>query len=213
MEMMRMMKSRILFMTLTLTLFLVSGTGLSTPVYSQLGSPMIDNNSLSEQQRIGTNNILNFPDVNLLYGNGKNASLDLEFILLGNNPSIPNQHNVAIANPDYSLSIPIPTLMVGENITINSTTDEDIKYSSALVVLVPITSPFPPTNMNIEDVDPESDLALSTPINFGTYGSNYGSLVIPPTVSPGSYLFYAYLQYPTYNMTAVYNTAVQVTHQ
>jgi hypothetical protein len=74
--------------------------------------------------------------------------------------------------------------MVGENITINSTTDEDIKYNSALVILVPITSPFPPTNMSIEDVDPESDLTYSTPINFGTYGSNYGTFVIPHTVSP-----------------------------
>ena len=138
--MMIMAKTSILF---TFTLFLVSGIGLSffnsTPVYSQLGSPLVDNNSLLEQQRIGTNNILNFPDVNLVYGNGNNASLDLEFILLGDNPNIPGQHNVAIANPDYGLSVPIPALRVGENITINSTTDQDIKYSSALVVFVPIS--------------------------------------------------------------------------
>jgi hypothetical protein len=66
--------------------------------------------------------------------------------------------------------------------------------------------------MSIEDVDPEFDLTYSTPINFGTYVSNYGTSVIPHTVSPGYYLFYTYLQYPTYNMTAVYNTTVQVTN-
>lgn len=211
-----MRKTSTLFVTIFLTLLFVSGTGFpffkSVPVYSQLNSPLVDNSSLSQRQRLGTDNILNFPDVNLVYDNGKNASLDLEFILLGNNPSIPGQHNVALSNPDYGLSTPIPTLRVGENITVNSTSDEDIKYSSALVMLVPITSPFPPTNMSIEEVDPEGDLTLSEPINFGTYGSDYGTSVIPHTVSPGYYLFYTYLQYPTYNMTAVYNIAVQVTN-
>ena len=78
-------------------------------------------------------------------------------------------------------------------------------------MLVPITSPFPPANTTVEDVDPEFDLALSTPLILGNYAGNSGTFVIPHTASPGYYLMYAYLQYPTYNMTVVYNTPVQVT--
>ena len=98
--------------------------------------------------------------------------------------------------------------MTGENFNINSSTDADIVYSSATVKLVPITSPFPPNNMRIEDVDPENNILLGTPINLGNYTGNIGSFVIPHTASSGYYLLYVYFYYPTYNLTAVYNTAV-----
>lgn len=83
---------------------------------------------------------------------------------------------------------------------------------NCLELLVPITSPFPPTDTSIEDIDPESDIVLSTPIILGNYTGDSGTFIIPQTSSPGYYLLYAYFQYPTYNMTAVYNTAVQVTN-
>ena len=62
--------------------------------------------------------------------------------------------------------------------------------------------------MRIEDVDPENDILLGTPINLGNYTGNIGSFVIPHTASSGYYLLYVYFYYPTYNLTAVYNTAV-----
>jgi hypothetical protein len=78
-----------------------------------------------------------------------------------------------------------------ENFKINSTIDPDTeRYRSVALLLVPITSLFPPANTTIEDVDPESDLALSTPIILGNYASNSGTFVIPQTASPG-YLLYA----------------------
>ena len=119
---------------------------------------------------------------------------------------------MAISNPDYGLSKSFPTLTAGENFVINSTTNADIKYASAAVLLVPIASPFPPTNKSILAIDPEVDLVFSTPIKLGTYTGNSGSFVIPPqTASPRYYLLYVYFQYPTYNMTAVYNIALNVT--
>ena len=202
------------FIAVSLALFVVSGTGVpffkSKPVY---GQPQEIDNSLSEQQRLGTDNILYLPDdVSLLYGNHQNASFDQEFILLGNNQSIGSPKSVAIVNPDFGLSTPVPTLRVGENFNINSTIAPDTeRYRSVAVLLVPITSPFPPANTTVEDVDPEFDLALSTPLILGNYAGNSGTFVIPHTASPGYYLLYAYLQFPTYNMTVVYNTPLQVT--
>jgi hypothetical protein len=202
------------FIVVSLILFIVSGTNLpffkSKPVY---GQPQEIDNSLSEQKRLGTDNILYLPDdVSLLYGNHQNASFDQEFVLLGKNQSMTNRNDVAIVNPDFGLSTPVPTLRVGENFNINSTVDPDTdRYRSVSVLLVPITSPFPPANTAVEDVDPEFDLALSTPIVLGNYTGDSGTFVIPHTASPGYYLLYAYVQYPTYNMTVVYNTPVQVT--
>ena len=119
---------------------------------------------------------------------------------------------MAISNPDYGLSKSFPTLTAGQNFVINSTTNANIKYVSAALLLVPIaSSPFPPTNKSILTVDPEVDLVFSTPINLGTYTGNSGSFDIPQTASPGYYLLYVYFQYPTYNMTAVYNIALNVT--
>ena len=68
----------------------------------------------------------------------------------------------AISSPDYGFSTTIPTLRVGENFNINSTTDANglNRYSSVVLLLVPITSPFPPADTSIEDIDPESDILL-----------------------------------------------------
>lgn len=204
--------------SLILLLFVIPDTGLTLlfnndPVYGQ--QPVQDNNkSQSRKQRLGTDNILSLPySVKLVYGKGQNVSLNQEeFLLLGNNPRIPGQHNVAISNPDYGLSKSFPTLTAGENFVINSTTNAYIKYASAAVLLVPIaSSPFPPTNKSILAIDPEVDLVFSTPIKLGTYAGNSGSFVIPQTASPGYYLLYVYFQYPTYNMTAVYNIALNIT--
>jgi hypothetical protein len=168
-----------------------------------------DSSSVSQLQRLGTTNILDPPDdVSIILSNHSNSSLDEQFILLGNN--LGTRQNLAISNPDYGLSTPIPTLMTDEKFNINSSTDADIVYSTATVKLVPITSPFPPPNTNIEDVDPENDILLGTPINLGNYTGNVGNFVTPHAASPGYYLLYVYFYYPTYNLTAVYNTAVQL---
>jgi hypothetical protein len=163
----------------------------------------------SELQRLGTSNVLDPPDgVSLVFTNHNNASINEQFILLGNIQA--TRQDVAISNPDYGLSTPIPTLMIGNNFIIDSSNDADIVYSKATVKLVPITSPFPPANMNIEDIDPESDISLGTPITIGSYTGDSGTFAIPDTAGPGYYLLYVYYYYPTYNLTAVYNTAVQL---
>jgi hypothetical protein len=168
-----------------------------------------DSSSVSQLQRLGTTKILDPPDdVSLVFTNHNNASIDEQFILLGNNLGI--RQNIAISNPNYALSTPIPTLMTGDKFIIDSSTDADIVYSKATVTLVPITSPFPPPNTNIEDVDPENDIQLGTPINLGNYTGDIGRFVIPHTTNPGYYLLYVYFYYPTHNLTAVYNTAVQL---
>jgi len=201
-------KECIIFMSVCLILFLVPGTCL--PIfkdrfaYSQL---VQDNSTVSQQQRIGTANILDPPDdVSIVYGNHMNSSLDEQFIVLGNT----NPQNIAISNPNYGLSTPVPILTIGENFNVNSSTDADIVYTSATVKLVPITSPFPPSGMSIEDVDPENDISLGTPITIGNYTGNLGSFVIPQTATPGYYILYVYFEYPNENITAIYNTAVQL---
>jgi hypothetical protein len=65
------------------------------------------------------------------------------------------------------------TLMPGEKFNINSSTDSDIVYTTVTVKLVPITSPFPPNNMRVEDIDSENDISLGTPITIGNYTGNW----------------------------------------
>ena len=198
---------------MSLILLLVVGPSLylfnDRLLHAQLNQ---DNSGKSQLQRLGTTNILDPPDdVSLVFANHQNSSLDEQFVILGNNLiNLGARQNLAISNPDYGLSTPIPTIMTGENFNINSSTDADIVYSTATVKLVPITSPFPPANTNIEDIDPESDILLGTPTNLGNYTGDMGSFVIPHTANPGYYLLYVYFHYPTYNLTAVYNTAVQL---
>jgi hypothetical protein len=207
-------KEFIIFMPVCLILLLVVGPSLH-PFKDRFlyGKSSRDSSSVSQLQRLGTTNILDPPDdVSIILSNHNNSTLDdqfdEQFILLGNNLGI--RQNIAISNPDYGLSTPIPTLMTGEKFIINSSTDADIVYSTATVKLVPITSVFPPPNTDVEDVDPENDILFGTPINLGNYTGSFGSFVIPHTASSGYYLLYVYFYYPTYNLTAVYNTVVQL---
>ena len=172
-----------------------------------------DSSSASQLQRLGTTNILDTPDdVGIVLSDHNNSTLDdqfdEQFIILAHN--LGTRQNLAISNPDYSLSTPIPTFMTGEKFIINSSSDADITYSKATVKLVPITSAFPPPNTDVEDVDPETDILFGTPINLGNYTGSFGSIVIPHTASSGFYLLYVYFYYPTYNLTAAYNTVVQL---
>jgi hypothetical protein len=198
----------LMFLVICLILVLSVDPGLLFFRDRSLQAQLIqDSSNVSQLQRLGTTNILDPPDdVSIILSNHNNSSLDEQFILLGNN--LGTRQNIAISNPDYGLSTPIPTLMTGEKFNINSSTDADIVYSTATVKLVPISSPFPPPNTNIQDVDPENDILLGTPINLGNYTGNVGSFVLPHTASPGYYLLYVYFYYPTYNLTAIYNNAV-----
>lgn len=99
------------FIAISLALFVVAGTDM--PFFkSELayGQPQEIDNCLGERQRLGTDNILYFPDVSLLHGSHQGASFDQEFVLLGNNQSIDSPKNVAIVNPDFGLSTPVTTL-------------------------------------------------------------------------------------------------------
>jgi hypothetical protein len=201
----------IIFMSACLILFLVldpsSALFKDRFAHSQL---IQDNSAVSQQQRIGTTNILDPPDdVSIVYGNQMNSSLDEQFIVLGNNSQGTNT-NLAISNPNYGLSTPVPTITIGGNFNINSSTDADIVYTSATIKLVPITSPFPPSGMSIEDVDPENDISLGTPITIGNYTGDLGTFTIPSTAAPGYYILYVYFNYPAENITTIYNTAVQL---
>jgi hypothetical protein len=209
-----MKKEFIIFMLVCVMLLLVVSPSMYLFKGQFLHAQLIqDNSRISQLQRLGTTNILDPPDdVSIMLSNHNNSSLDdqfdEQFIILGNN--LGTRQNLAISNPDFGLSTPIPTLMTGENFIIDSSTDADIVYSTATVKLVPITSPFPPPNTDIEDIDPENDMILGNPINLGNYTGNIGNFVIPTTISSGYYLLYVYFYYPTYNLTAVYNTVVQL---
>lgn len=203
-----MKKEFIMSIPICLILLFVMDSSLQDSKNRFLHAQLIqDNTDVSRQQRLGTATILGPPDnISLISTNHKNSTLDEEFVILGT----ADRNNIAISNPNYGLSGPIMTLMPGEKFNINSSNDSDIAYNRATVKLVPITSPFPPNNMRVEDVDPENDISLGTPITIGNYIGNSGAFVIPNTASQGSYLLYVYFYYPTHNITLVYNTAVQV---
>ena len=56
----------------------------------------------------------------LTYTNGQSITLlDEEFILTQNNQGNNSQISMAIKNPNYSLSTPIPILIVGQNFKID----------------------------------------------------------------------------------------------
>jgi hypothetical protein len=172
------------------------------------GQQLVDN-SLTISQRLGTTNILTFPGVNLLYGNGKAVPLDEEFTLLHNNTSLGTQNKVAISNPDYSLNDTISSLSIGQNFRINSTNEETIQYARVNVTLVPITSSLPP-HTKISDIDPENDLMQQTPIPVGSYIGNIGNFVVPQVTHPGYYLLTVYLRYQSQGISAVYNTLIRI---
>lgn len=207
-------ESMILMSVCVISLLLILVVDPALPFFKDTLSyaQLIQDNSSASQQRLGTTNILDPPgDVSLIYGNQKNSSLDEQFILLGNSQEASiNRQNIAISNPDYGLSTPVPTLAIGQNFNIYSSTDADIVYTSANVKLVPITSPFPPSGIRIEDVDPESDISFGPPITIGNYTGNIGAFVIPHAATPGYYILYVYLNYPAENITMVYNSALQL---
>jgi hypothetical protein len=209
-----MKKEFVIFMPMCLILLLVVGPSLrlfnDQFLYAKSSR---DSSRVSQLQRLGTNNIVDPPDdVGIILSDHNNSTLDdqldEQFIILGNN--LGTRQNLAISNPDYTLSTPIPTFKTGEHFIMNSSTDADVVYSTATVKLVPITSVFPPPNTDVEDVDPESDILFGTPINLGNYTGSLGSFVMPHTASSGYYLLYVYFYYPTYNLTAAYNTVVQL---
>ena len=77
-----------------------------------------DSSTVSQLERLGTSKILDPPDdVSIILSDHNNSTLDdqfdEQFILLGNN--LGTRQNIAVSNPDYGLSTPIPTLMTGEN--------------------------------------------------------------------------------------------------
>lgn len=171
-----------------------------------------DQNTSSEPQRLGTNTILSFPDVNMTNINGQSiTSLDEEFILTHNNQVNNSQISAAIKNPNYSLSIPIPKLIVGQNFKINSTSDQDIRYIAGSVKLAPIL--FTPSNVSLSDIDPEDDMQIGQPIDLGNYNNDTsGNFVIPQTTQPGNYILYVYLYYP-YGVIGVFSNEVTVAKQ
>jgi hypothetical protein len=170
-----------------------------------------DQNTSSEPHRLGTNTILSFPDVNMTNINGQSiTSLDEEFILT-QNPGNNSQISVAIKNPNYSLSIPIPKLIVGQNFKINSTSDQDIRYIAGSVKMAPIL--FTPNNVSLSDIDPEDDMQIGQPIELGNYNNDTsGTFVIPQSTQPGNYILYVYLYYP-YGVIGVFSNEVTVAKQ
>jgi hypothetical protein len=187
-------------------------------VYAQTN---IDN-SLADRQKMGTANILYPTEVHILFSNVQNATLDQQFITLGNSTNNNNngtshgtQNNssiIAIANPDYALPDTYSTLRVGQNFRINSTTLQNTPeglYTKADVTLVPIAS-LPP-NRNLSDIDPESDLTQQTPVlHIGSYQGNIHNFVIPQVTHPGYYLLYVSLYYPSLGMNVVYSTVLRI---
>jgi len=167
-------------------------------------------NSLAEKQRLGTNNIFSPPGVHLLFSNVQNETLDQQFAIIGSYSGPETQSiSVVIKNPDYGLSDTNSSLRVGQNFTIDSTTDEGIKYTSANVRLVPIASLPPGTKLS--DIDPETDLIQQTPlIPLGAYQGNVSSFTIPQAVRPGNYLIDVHLHYPSLGITTVYSGIVKI---
>src|SRR5690348_7311516 len=191
---------------LSLTLILVLGT--VTPfikleyAYAQ---------AAYQQQRLGTANILKFPDVHLMSETGKTTILGLQFILSGNtttgtnkttNPAAESSSTViAFKNPDYGLnnSTNAPIVSIGKSFVIS-----EIPYSKVNVKLVPVLTGTDPTSE-----DPE-DMMLGQPINLGSHIGNFGNFSIPHNVQPGKYILYAYLQYPLLHATGIYNGQVML---
>jgi hypothetical protein len=202
-------------MVLTFVLSAVLPLFAAEPVYAQTN---IDN-SLADKQKIGTDNILYPTDVRILFSNVQNIPLHQQFITLGNNINNDTGHgtqnniNVAIANPDYTLPDTYPTLRVGQNFRINSTTLQNTPeglYTTADVTLIPIASPLP-INKKITDIDPEGDLIQQTPlIPLGSYQGDIHNFIIPQVIHPGYYLLYTSLHYSSLGMTVVYSTLLRI---
>jgi hypothetical protein len=195
---------------LSLTLILVLGT--VTPfIKLERGYAQ----AAYQQQRLGTTNILKFPDVHLMSETGKTTILGLQFILSGNTTTGTNKTTtnsaaqssstvIAFKNPDYGLnnSTNAPKLSIGKSFVVS-----EIPYSKVNVKLVPVLSGTDPTAE-----DPE-DMMLGQPINLGSHIGNFGNFSIPHNVQPGKYILYAYLQFPSLHATGIYNGQVMLIQQ
>jgi hypothetical protein len=211
----RMKKTIIVEAVAILSLALILVLGTVTPffkvenVYAQ---------AANQQQRLGTSNILEFPDVHIVPATGKTTLLDLQFALSGNNTAATNTTNpavqdsstvVAFKNPDYGLnnSTNTPKLSIGQSFRINSTNSGAVPYSNVNVKLVPI---LPTTDPTADD--PES-MILGQPIDLGSYLGNIGNFTIPHSVQPGKDILYVYVQYPFLHATGIYNGQVVLMKQ
>jgi hypothetical protein len=200
---------------LSLTLILVLGT--VTPfIKLERGYAQ----AAYQQQRLGTTNILKFPDVHLMSETGKTTILGLQFILSGNTTTGTNKTTtnsaaqssstvIAFKNPDYGLnnSTNTPKMSIGQSFRINSTNSGAVPYSNVNVKLVPI---LPTTDPTADD--PES-MILGQPINLGSYLGNIGNFTIPHSVQPGKDILYVYVQYPFLHATGIYNGQVVLMKQ
>ena len=159
------------------------------------------------------NNVISFPDVNLVDNKTQNNSLDQEFILVTNNNQGNNnssQNPVEVLNPDFGLNPPFANLIEGQKYTINPLNEEDIKYSSITVKLAPIL--FVSSGIKIQDADPENpdDMTLGGQTDIAHFGDGKGGIfIIPTTLSPGNYILYAYVQYP-YGITGVFSNIAKI---
>jgi hypothetical protein len=192
------MKKTVVILSLTLILVLGTVTPFIKLEYAYAQAAY-------QQQRLGTTNILKFPDVHLVPEIGKSILLGLQFVLSGNNTTNPVQQGsntvVAFKNPDYGLnnSTSAPKLSIGRSFAV-----AEIPYSKVNAKLVSV---LPGTDPTAED--PE-DMMLGQTISLGSYVGNFGNFTIPHNVQPGKYILYVYLQYPLLHATGIYNGQVML---
>jgi hypothetical protein len=165
--------------------------------------PYLVNESVNAQTY---NNVIIFPDVNVTNSNNQNASLDYEFLLIGNN----SQNLLEVQNPDFGLNQPFVNLVEGQKYVVAPINEEDIQYSSITIKLAQVLFVSPDTKL--QDADPENpdDMTLGAPIDLGHYASGSNSdFVMPSNLQPGNYILYAYLQYPN-GVTGVFSNLATV---
>jgi hypothetical protein len=153
------------------------------------------------------NNVIIFPDVNVTNNNNQNASLDYEFLLLGNN----SQNPLEVKNPDFGLNQPFVKLIEGQKYVVAPQNDQDIPYSSISIKLAQVQFVSPDVT-NLTDADPENpdDMTLVAPIELAhSAGGNNASFVMPSNIPPGNYILYAYIQYPN-GITGVFSNLATV---
>ncbi len=153
------------------------------------------------------NNFISFPDVNVTNSNNQNASLDYEFLLVGNN----SQNLLEVKNPDFGLNQPFVKLIEGQKYIVAPQNDQDIQYKNISIKLAQVQFVSPDVT-NLTDADPENpdDMTLVAQIELAhsASGSNT-SFVMPSNLPPGNYILYAYLQYPN-GITGVFSNLATV---
>jgi hypothetical protein len=153
------------------------------------------------------NKVISFPDVNVTNSNNQNASMDYEFLLVGNN----SQNPLEVINPDFGLSQPFVKLIEGQKYVVAPQNDQDIPYSSISIKLAQVQFVSPDVT-NLTDADPENpdDMTLVAPIELAhSAGGSNASFVMPSNIPPGNYILYAYIQYPN-GITGVFSNLATV---